>query len=215
MSDDRWLIVGLGNPGREYENTRHNVGFMAITAIAEACGITGKNEGKFNAMVGTGQFADHPVLLAQPLTFMNLSGQAVGSLMRYYKIPPERLLVIYDDAALPFGKIRVRPEGSSGGQKGVQSIIQTLGGNQTFARVRVGIGAPEGQKPLHAHVLSPFFPEEQEHLKALLFEITAACRMILTRGIEPAMNRYNGKALVSITPPSPPPPPAPQSGSEQ
>lgn len=201
MSDSRWLIAGLGNPGSEYEKTRHNVGFMAIQHLAETIGITGKREGKFNAIVANGQLADRPVILAQPLTYMNLSGEAIGKILQYYKIPPEQMLIIYDDAALPFGKLRVRPGGSSGGQKGMKSIIQTLGGNEKFPRLRIGIGAPEGQRPLHSHVLSAFNAEEQKYLANILDESARAVRLVLEEGVETAMCRFNGMEIVP--PPEP------------
>ena len=120
---DQFLVVGLGNPGKQYESTRHNVGFMVLEAFARKAGIAGKNESRFNALVGTGRYGQRKLILAQPLTFMNLSGEAVSKLMRYYDVEPEQLLVVYDDVALPFGKIRVRSEGSDAGQKGMKSII--------------------------------------------------------------------------------------------
>lgn len=191
----RWLVAGLGNPGDQYAETRHNAGFMVVEHLAKRHHITAKNEGKFNAMVGTGRMAGVPVVLTQPLTFMNLSGEAVAPLLKYYDIPPERLLVIYDDAALPFGKIRIRSSGSAGGQNGMRSIIKHLGGNEQFPRLRVGIGAPEGQRPLKSHVLSKFVPEERPQLAVVLDASADAVEMALREGVEAAMNRFNGMAI--------------------
>ncbi len=190
---DRWLIAGLGNPGKEYEKTRHNIGFMVIEHLSRQTGISGKNEGKFNAMVGTGHLAGQPIILVQPLTYMNKSGEAIGKLMKFYKVAPERLLVIYDDVALPFGKLRVRPSGSAGGHNGMKSIIQHLGGNDCFPRLRIGIG--EGVAPLHHHVLSKFTPDEQNRLEELLSLSAQAVETLIQEGVEAAMNRYNGLDL--------------------
>ena len=192
---DRWLIVGLGNPGKEYEQTRHNVGFMAVEKLAKDYGISGKGETKFNAIVGVGRIGSQPVVLAQPLTYMNLSGEATSKLLAFYKIPAEHMLVIYDDAALPFGKLRVRGSGSSGGQNGMKSIIKHLGGSEQFPRLRIGIG--EGtHAPLRDHVLSKFSKDEQPHLENVLYAAGKAVETILHEGVEPAMTRYNGLNLL-------------------
>lgn len=204
MADEKWLVAGLGNPGSQYEQTRHNVGFMALHTIGRLAGIDGKKEGRFNALVGTGRWAGTPVVLAQPLTYMNLSGQSLGALMQFYKIPPERLLVIYDDIALPLGKIRLRPGGSAGGHNGMKSIIQTLGGNDQFPRLRVGIGAPAGAMTLHDHVLSKFTSEEAQGLEQVLRVTAEAAETVLIQGVETAMNRYNG---LEILPPAAEAPP--------
>ncbi len=194
---DRWLIVGLGNPGPEYEKTRHNIGFMTISELAEANGIRGQQEKKFNALIGSGTIEGFSVLLVQPLTYMNLSGETVSKLMHYYKIPPEQLLVIYDDTALPVGKIRLRSEGSAGGQNGMKSIIQHLGGNQTFPRLRIGIGAPPPQWSMADYVLSRFSPEEMEWMeKRILPEVQKAILLWMKEGVSMAAARFNGMKLI-------------------
>lgn len=193
---DKFLIVGLGNPGKQYEATRHNIGFMVLEALSRRAGITGKQESKFKAMVGSGRHAGHQLILAQPLTYMNLSGEAVIKLLNYYDLEPDRLLVVYDEAALPFGKIRVRPSGSDAGQKGVRSIIQQLGGNQNFARLRVGIGSPPAQMAMPDFVLSRFGPEEQKDLPTIIDAALDAVECWMDRGVEETMTRYNGLSLL-------------------
>ena len=212
---DRWLIAGLGNPGKEYEGTRHNIGFHILHALAAETGIPGKQDGKFNALVGTGRWGRTPVVLVQPLTYMNLSGEAVRKLMDYYEIDPDHLLVIYDEAALPFGKLRVRPGGSDAGQKGIKSIIQHLGGDANFPRIRIGIGAPAvPQMSMPDHVLSKFAPDEQKHLPALTEAAIAAARKILEEGVEPAMTAFNGLEIVPQPKPEKPPAPKPDAAKE-
>lgn len=211
---DRWLIVGLGNPGAQYEKTRHNIGFMVVQALAERHGIKGQQDKKFNAMVGAGHLDGHAVLLAQPLTYMNLSGESVGKILAYYKIPPEQLLVIYDDAALPVGKIRVRQSGSAGGQKGMKSIIQHLSGNEGFPRLRIGIGPPNDKWDMADHVLSRFTAEETQWLEDYILPAAekAVC-IILSEGVGVAMNRCNGGSLVPAPPQETPLPPPPTESS--
>ena len=194
---NRWLVVGLGNPGKQYENTRHNAGFVALEALSRVWNIPGKGQTKFNDIVGTGHVmlsggVSVPVVLAQPTTFMNLSGEAVARLAQFYTVEAEHILVIYDDVAIPLGKIRIRPKGSAGGQNGVKSIIQHLGKNDQFPRMRIGIGAPEGQKSMTHHVLERFLPEEQALLDKVVEHVIQAVEHILTDGVEPAMNRFNG-----------------------
>ncbi len=194
---DKFLIVGLGNPGKQYESTRHNIGFMVLEAFAKRSGITGKQDNKFKAIVGTGKHGGHSVILAQPLTFMNLSGEAVIKLLNYYEIEPEHLLVVYDEAALPFGKIRVRPSGSDAGQKGVRSIIQQLGGNQHFPRLRLGIGSPPAQMAMPDFVLSKFSAEEQKDLPTIIEAAIDAVECWMDRGVAETMTQYNGLSLIA------------------
>jgi PTH1 family peptidyl-tRNA hydrolase len=198
MADDRWLIAGLGNPGKQYEETRHNVGFQLVMRLAETAGLQGKKETKFNAIVAAGRWKGIPMILCQPLTFMNLSGEAVSKIMQYYQIPPERLIVVYDDAALPFGKLRVRPSGTDGGQKGMRSIISCLGGNKDFPRLRIGIGSPAFS--MQDHVLSKFSPDEQQHLPQILNTAMDALEVICKEGVETARNQFNGMMLVPEEP---------------
>ena len=211
---DRWLIVGLGNPGSQYEKTRHNIGFMMVQALGERYGIKGQQDKKFNAMVGAGQLEGHSVLLVQPLTYMNLSGEAVGKILAYYKIPPEQLLVLYDDVALPVGKIRVRKSGSAGGQKGMKSIIQHLSGNEGFPRLRIGIGPPNDKWDMVDHVLSRFTDQETQWLTDYILPAAekAVC-IILSEGVEVAMNRCNGGSLLPSPPQESPPPTPPGESS--
>lgn len=182
------LIVGLGNPGPQYAHHRHNVGYRVVDSLAQAQGLAFTRR-QCRALVTSGDFAGHRVLLAKPLTFMNLSGQAVGPLMRFYKLSPSDLLVIYDDLDLPLGRIRVRPEGGSGGHKGMQSIIEQLGTEQ-FARVRIGIGRPASGDPV-AYVLQDFSPDEEAIIARALDRACSAVLVWLQEGIEAAMNRFN------------------------
>ncbi len=205
---DKHLIVGLGNPGAEYEGTRHNIGFAVLEALGRRAGISGVRDKKFNALVGMGKHAGHALILAQPLTYMNLSGEAVIKILNYYDIEPERLLVIYDEAALPFGKLRIRPSGSDAGQKGMRSIIQSLGGNAVFPRLRVGIDSPPAPMAMADFVLSRFSETEREHLPKIIDAALDCVELWLNEGTEPAMTRYNGVSLLPVVKP-PEPPPAP------
>ncbi len=194
---DKFLIVGLGNPGKQYESTRHNIGFMVLEAFARRAGISGKTESKFNALVGTGKYGGKSLILAQPLTFMNLSGEAVSKLMNYYDLEPEQLLVVYDEAALPFGRIRIRPSGSDAGQKGMKSIISSLGGNNQFPRLRVGIGAPPAKMAMPDYVLGKFDDQERKDLPQIIETAMDAIEAWMNTGVEEAMTRYNGLELFS------------------
>lgn len=189
---EKKLIVGLGNPGKQYEATRHNIGFMVLEAFARRTGITGKQESKFQALVGNGVYQKHKLILAQPLTYMNLSGDAVGKLMHYYDLSAEDLLVVYDEAALPFGKMRIRPNGSDAGQKGMRSIIATLGGTQNIPRLRIGIGGPPARMAMPDFVLSRFDAEEQKDLPLIIDTAMDCIETWLDAGTEAAMTRYNG-----------------------
>lgn len=185
---DRYLIVGLGNPGRKYRGNRHNIGFMAVDRLAQAHGIQGgKVQNK--AIVADGRIAGKKVILAKPQTYMNASGDAVGPLASYYQIPHENILVIYDELDLPFGAIRLREKGGAGGHNGMKSIINHLG--QDFPRMRLGIGRPPGQMPPHAYVLQDFRPEELPLLNDILDEAVRAVETWLQDGIQLAMSRHN------------------------
>ena len=188
-----YLIVGLGNPGREYRDTRHNIGFLAIDRLCAALGIS-MNRVQSRAIIGTGVVSGRKVILAKPQTFMNLSGQAVSGLLRFYKTPLEQLLVAHDDLDLPFGTIRLRPGGGSAGQKGMASIIQQLG-SQNFARLRLGIGRPPGQMKPTDFVLKRFHASEMDLLNILLDTASDAARLFVAEGIDAAMNRYNGSLV--------------------
>jgi PTH1 family peptidyl-tRNA hydrolase len=184
-----FIIVGLGNPGPEYKHNRHNVGFMVADELAKTLGVTfGRMQA--NALVADGRRADQRLVLAKPRTFMNRSGSAVGGLLRFYKAPPERLLVIYDDADLPFESLRLRPDGGSAGQKGMKSIIENLG-SEAFPRLRVGIGRPKGRMRTPDHVLQDFSRGEQEALDFTLRRAAEAALAFVDDGLVAAMNRYN------------------------
>ncbi|MBI2447936.1 aminoacyl-tRNA hydrolase [Candidatus Microgenomates bacterium] len=166
------LIVGLGNPGKEYEKTRHNAGFIAIadfrSQIADCEEFS--FEGKFNAEIAQGIFDGEKIILAKPMTFMNNSGEAVKKIADFYKIAPEDITVIHDDLDIPFGEVRVKNDGSSAGHNGVQSIIDNLG-TEVFRRVRIGIGRPMGDIPADKYVLQSFSEEEQAKLPEILEKI--------------------------------------------
>jgi len=185
------LIIGLGNPGRKYAGNRHNVGFQCLDHLAEAWGLSFSRR-KHKALQAQGQIASLKVILAKPQTFMNLSGDAVGRMARFYKVPPENILVIHDDLDLPLGRIRLRPEGGSGGHKGMKSIIEHLGANG-FPRLRVGIGRPTHGDPVD-YVLDDFTPDERITIDVLYERVVSAVEFWLTEGVAAAMNRYNSGA---------------------
>jgi PTH1 family peptidyl-tRNA hydrolase len=177
------LVVGLGNPGREYHETRHNVGFMIIDRLAAAAGVPLRKEGKAE-LARTPEF-----LLCKPLSYMNVSGEVVGPLARYFKIEPAEMLVVLDDMALPLGKLRLRPGGSAGGHNGLKSIIQHLGTNE-IPRLRIGIGSAAHGDAVD-HVLGRFAQEEREELGAGLNLALDAITCVRQRGLQPAMNQFN------------------------
>jgi PTH1 family peptidyl-tRNA hydrolase len=185
-----FLLLGLGNPGREYRQNRHNIGFMALDRLAERLNIS-FNRVESKSLVCKGDYEGRRVLLAKPQTFMNLSGTAAGALLRYYKIPLEQFMVIYDDVDLDFGVIRLRPDGGSAGQKGMQSILERIG-TQTFPRLRLGIGRPPGRMEAADYVLQDFSRQEAELLPALLDRATDAIFAFVKYDLNTAMNQYNG-----------------------
>jgi PTH1 family peptidyl-tRNA hydrolase len=188
---EQYLIIGLGNPGREYRDTRHNMGFLALDAIGQTLGVS-LSRLQSKALIGQGTYLGKRVILAKPQTFMNLSGQSVGALVRFYKIPMERLLVIHDDIDLPFGTLRMRPDGGSGGQKGLASIIEHLG-TKTFPRLRLGIGRPPGRMEAAGYVLQAFTGQEKELLVPMFDRAREAVLLYLQEGLEKAMTQYNGE----------------------
>ena len=205
------IIVGLGNPGSEYAATKHNVGFMLVDAIAEAIDASSWHE-DFRASIATAFVDGEKILLVKPLTFMNLSGEAVRPIMDYYKLTPDELIVAHDDMDLPIGVIRLRPKGSGGGHHGIESIIQHLGGNVNFARVRIGVGRPpvkESDIPhsdssyaamskVNHHVLSPFNEEDAVKIKKAIEYLVPAALCIVREGINSAMNKFNPKKKPAI-----------------
>ena len=189
-SSIEYLVVGLGNPGKQYEGTRHNAGFISLNYIAEELGVR-INKVKFKSTVGEAVISGKRCLLMKPSTFMNLSGQAVTEAMRFYKIPPQKVIVISDDISLDAGIIRIRRKGSDGGQKGLQNIIY-LSGSDEFPRVKVGIGKkPHPDYELKDWVLSRFTEKDLKLLSERLPDIKGAVELIVAGDIDKAMNEYN------------------------
>jgi len=186
-----FLIVGLGNPGPNYRQNRHNIGFMVVNALAESLNIPMQRV-EMRALVGKGFLGGKRVILAKPQTYMNSSGQSVAPLARFYKIPLEQLMVVHDDLDLPFGTLRLRPLGGTGGQKGMESIIKLLG-THDFPRLRVGIGRPPGRMDPADYVLHDFDPPQQNLLPEVLDAAVKAIRTFVLEGIEASMNAYNGR----------------------
>jgi PTH1 family peptidyl-tRNA hydrolase len=191
------LIVGLGNPGKVYAHNRHNIGFRCINHLARLHSIPAKKH-QCQSQVGSGKIAGAEVLLAKPKTFVNQSGEALGRLMRKYSIPVNDLIVIYDDLDLPLGKLRLRPGGSAGGHKGINSIISALG-SEDFPRIKVGIGRPTtedgaaitDEDAIVSYVLSDFTPQEEAAIKPAIATAAEAIHCTLTEGIVAAMNKFN------------------------
>ena len=185
-----YIIAGLGNPTQQYDHTRHNIGFDTITYLADRYHIT-MNTKKFQAICGTGVIEGQKVLLLKPQTYMNLSGEAVGAAARFYKIPPEHILVVSDDIDLPVGKLRLRAFGSAGGHNGLKNIIQHLGSDR-FPRIKVGVGSPKqaGYEVVDWVIGMPV-GEEQKTLLDALDRAAQAIPAVITQGMDKAMNRFN------------------------
>ena len=187
-----FLIAGLGNPGREYELTRHNAGFLAVDALCEKHGIT-LGKAKYKALLGEGNVGGVRVLVAKPQTFMNNSGEAVRDIAAFYKIPPERTLVIFDDISLPVGRIRIRAKGSDGGHNGMKNIIY-LSGSDLFPRIKIGVGEkPHPDYDLKDWVLSRFKKDEEEPLKTALSNAVGAVEYVVRGNTAEAMNKFNSR----------------------
>ena len=190
--NETWLIVGLGNPGREYEKTRHNCGFRAIDELADSLGCK-IDKAKFQGLYGQVNYKGTKLMLLKPQTFMNLSGRSVLQLSAYFNIPPARIIVMFDDIFLAPGRLRVRADGSAGGHNGIKSIIQEVG-SQAFPRVKIGVGAkPNPEFDLADWVLSTFSASEEKALKNALEWAGEAALAIVEHGVPEAANRYNGK----------------------
>jgi PTH1 family peptidyl-tRNA hydrolase len=187
-TSDLWLVAGLGNPGPRYVRTRHNIGWLALDTLA-SCGSF-QEEKRFDGCVARFQDA----WLLKPTTFMNLSGVAVRAMADFYKIPRERVLVVFDDAALPFGRLRIRRSGSAGSHNGLESVL-THFASEAVPRLRIGIGEPPAPMPLHDYVLGNFTAEEEANLPAVLERATEAIRTILKNGLAAAMNEFNKEGL--------------------
>ena len=193
------LIVGLGNPGREYRDTRHNVGFMVVDEIARRHRLEwAMAPSQVPDAFVVKRFAPDPVLLAKPLTFMNRSGDAVAALARYYDLAPADLLVVVDDVDLPFGRLRARPKGSAGTHNGLKSLVQRLGTTE-FPRLRIGVGRGDARRDLADHVLSKFEPAERADLESFISRAADAAELFAAADIFTVMNAYNADAAASET----------------
>ncbi|KAK1565267.1 hypothetical protein Q3G72_022863 [Acer saccharum] len=185
-----WLIVGLGNPGKKYHGTRHNVGFGLVDAIADAEGIP-MSSVNFRALFGKGFIGNVPVMLAKPQTFMNASGESVGAIVSYYKIPLKQVLVIFDDLDLPFAKLRLLPKGGHGGHNGMRNIIDRFKGSRDFPRLRIGIGRPPGKMDAVNFVLRPFNKQERQELDFTFQHGIEAVRILLLEGFDKSATFVN------------------------
>ena len=185
-----YLLIGLGNPGREYRDNRHNVGFMLIDRLIVRLNARGMKV-QSKAIVTTAAYEDRKLILAKPQTYMNLSGQSAQGLLNFYKLPMENMLVAHDDLDLPFGTIRIRPGGGPGGQKGMASTIERLG-TKDFPRLRIGIGRPPGRMDPAAYVLHDFSRDEMKTLSEIVDRAAEAALTFVVDGLNKAMNKYNG-----------------------
>ena len=183
------LIVGLGNPGEMYQGTRHNIGFAVADLLVVRWGLSGFEAGPVDALIAKRRTAE-PALVAKPLTFMNLSGEAVGGLVRYFKIAPLDVLVIVDEVQLPLARLRAGARGSAGGHNGLKSIVEHVGVD--FARLRVGVGRGDARRDLADHVLSRFDRSEQAEVERMTMRAADAAEMFITSGIAAVMNEFNG-----------------------
>ena len=190
MLEKLFVIAGLGNPGRKYEDTRHNIGFRAIDYLSVKYGI-GVNRLKHKALIGDGIINGERVMLVKPQTFMNLSGESISEIVEWYKLPVKNLIVIYDDVDLPVGTIRIRPKGSSGTHNGMKSVIYHLQSDE-FPRIRIGIGNAPEEWDLADYVLGKFSPEEVGIIAKSVERAAEAAAVAIQSGIETAMNLYNG-----------------------
>ena len=190
-SGESWLIVGLGNPGKEYEKTRHNCGFRALDILAGKLGCK-VDKGKFQGLYGQVSYNGRKLLLLKPLTYMNLSGRSVLQLSAYFHVPPQRIIVLFDDISLEPGRLRIRADGSAGGHNGIKSIISELG-SQDFPRVKIGVGGKaHPEQDLADHVLSAFSASEEKALVSALDRAADAALCIIEKGVPEAANRFNG-----------------------
>jgi len=184
------LIVGLGNPGPEYRDTRHNVGFNVVDELVHRWRVSDSWREKFDALQIKTMRGDDGVIITKPLTFMNRSGQAVAAIAGFYKIEPADVFVIVDEVALPLGRLRARPDGSAGGHNGLKSIIEHLGTN-AFPRMRIGVGRGDNRRDLADHVLGRFEPSERDTVSAAVLRAADASEVFLSEGIERVMNAFN------------------------
>lgn len=184
-----FCIVGLGNPGREYAETKHNVGFWVLDALAEIHGISADRR-RFRALFGKGFIGKHEVVLVKPQTFMNSSGQSASLIARFYKIDPADMLVIYDDMAIPPGTMRIRRKGSAAGHRGIQDVMDCLGTDK-ISRLRIGIGQCTSGQDARQYVLSPFRPADRKLVDDVVIDAAQCVKYLLDEGIDAAMNKFN------------------------
>jgi PTH1 family peptidyl-tRNA hydrolase len=192
-SDNTFLLIGLGNPGREYRDTRHNVGFMLIDRLAVRLDARGMKV-QSKAIITTATYQERKLILAKPQTYMNLSGHSAQGLLNFYKIPIENMLIAHDDLDIPFGTIRIRPKGGPGGQRGMASTIEQLG-TKDFPRLRIGISRPPGRMDPAAYVLQDFSREDLKILSDVLDRAADAAIDFVVDGVNKAMNKYNGSQI--------------------
>jgi peptidyl-tRNA hydrolase, PTH1 family len=185
------VVVGLGNPGEKYKNTRHNIGFRVTGFLAEKFKIEGKYSSRFDAIVGKGEILTKETLIVQPQTYMNISGEAVSKILNWHKVDTKSFLVVYDDISLDFGRIRFRASGSAGGHNGIKSIIASCG-TENFARLKIGIGPNPGEHLWKNYVLQEFSFQEQKYLQALSEFCVDAAEVFIDKGIDEASNKFNG-----------------------
>lgn len=184
-----WLVVGLGNPGKKYQQTRHNAGWHLLEELAARYNFQ-FDQSRSKGLIARGELAGVKVALVKPQTYMNLSGEAVGPIARFFKIPADRILVAFDDIDLPLATLRLRPKGGAGGHKGMRSIIQHLGTND-FPRIRLGIGRPFGPMPVEAYVLQKFSADEWQAMSVTYSQAVDAAKTVVSQGINTAMNLFN------------------------
>lgn len=191
------VVVGLGNPGSKYRGTRHNIGFAIVDELARRAGVAFESApvDALVAKIRRAEAADDPVLLAKPLTFMNRSGEAVGGLLRYYKVDPADMLIVVDEVQLPLARLRARPRGSAGGHNGLKSVEMHVG--PAYARLRVGVGRGEARRGLADHVLAKFDSDEAADVEAMTARAADAVETFIAAGIEAMMNRFNAAENVS------------------
>lgn len=186
-----YLIVGLGNPGSEYKDTRHNLGFKTVEELARRLDLPDlRLKNSFKAFIGESNYEGHKIILAQPATFMNLSGQAVSALLNWHKIPPDHLIIIHDDVDLEAGAVRLRPRGNAGGHHGVESVIAEIG-TPEFNRVRIGLGRENLTGDVTEYVLQKIPPSQREALEAAVQKAAEGALMIVSSGVDAAMNQFN------------------------
>ncbi len=191
------LIVGLGNPEPKYDQTRHNIGFEVVDALSEFWGVSWKEQRRFQGLLGEGLAPNgQKIRLLKPLTYMNRSGQSVRAVIDWFKIAPEKVLVVYDDMDLPIGRLRLRLTGSAGGHNGMKSLIAHFG-TQNFPRLRVGISKASPQKGTVSHVLGKFSPEEKKLISEVMKMVIDATELSLNEGVEKAMSLYNGRTILT------------------